>query len=171
MNITIALLFGVIQAGVPELGKLYGSKAEDRIQEMKKLIVYSAILHGAILALACVLLRNPVPGMFGVDIESEAFHGAGFALICLGIDLILKAVISSVIIIYQVTGREKLSNVYSILETLLLLIPMELAFSLKFGIRGLWLGALASDIILVAIMCFNHFLHCRNLKLGNCETY
>ena len=97
-------------------------------------------------------------------IKSEAFHEAGFALICLGIDLILKAVISSVIIIYQVTGREKLSNVLSILETLLLLIPMEFAFSLKFGIRGLWLGALVSDIILVVIMCFNHFSHCRKPK-------
>ena len=164
MNITMALLFGAIQAGVPELGKLYGAKAKDRIQEMKKLIVCSALMHGAILAVVCTLLRNPLLSMFGVDIKSEAFHEAGFALICLGIDLILKAVISSVIIIYQVTGREKLSNVLSILETLLLLIPMEFAFSLKFGIRGLWLGALVSDIILVVIMCFNHFSHCRKPK-------
>ena len=164
MNITMALLFGAIQAGVPELGKLYGAKAKDRIQEIKKLIVCSALTHGAILAVVCILLRDPLLGMFGVDIKSAAFHEAGFALICLGIDLILKAVTSSVIIIYQVTGREKLSNVLSILETLLLLIPMEFAFSLKFGIRGLWFGALVSDIILVVIMCFNHFSHCRKPK-------
>ena len=162
MIITLALLFGVIQAGVPKLGELYGAKAEDHMQEMKQLIIYSALTHGIILALVCILLRNQIIGMFGVDIKSEAFHGAGFALICLGIDVILKAVISSVVIIYQVTGREKLSNIYSILETLFLLIPMELAFSLKFGIRGLWLGALASDTILVAIMCFNHFLHSKS---------
>ena len=157
MNITMALLFGVIQAGVPGLGKIYGAKDEDSMRKMKKLIIYSALAHGAILALACILLRNPLLIMFGVDKNSAAFQGAGFALMCLGIEVILKAVISSVVIICQVTGREKLSNVYSILETLLLLIPMEYAFSLKFGIRGLWLGALASDIILIAIMCFRHF--------------
>ena len=91
-------------------------------------------------------------------------QAAAFAVACLGIDLILKAVITGTVIIYQITGREKLANVLSAMETLFLLIPLELVFGLLFGINGLWAGALLSDLIVVILI----FLIQRHMnKTGN----
>ena len=153
MNISLAIIFSVIHAGVPALGQYYGEQNGSKIKEMSKLMILSALIHAAILSCVCIFCRHLIPAVFGVEGGSVAGRACAFAIAWFGADLILKSVITAAMIIYQVTGRAKLSNVIAALETVLLIIPLELAFGMKLGINGLWIGALVSDMILVIIIC------------------
>lgn len=164
MTIAISIIVGTIQAGAPSLGFFCGEGNLQGQKEMSKLVIRSALLHAAALALFCIFLNRIIPGLFGIGTESKALGAAAFAVACLGIDLILKAVITGTVIIYQITGREKMANVLSAMETLFLLIPLELVFGLLFGINGLWTGALLSDLIMVILICL---IQRHNHKTGN----
>ena len=153
MNISLAVIAGANQAGVPSLGQYYGEQNTDCIKEISKLMVLSALIHTAILSCVCIFCRHLLPAVFGVEGGSMAADASASALACLGADLILKSVITAAMIICQVTDREKLSNVIAALETVFLVIPLELAFGMELGINGLWIGAMVSDMILVIIIC------------------
>ena len=103
-----------------------------------------------------ILLAGSIANFMGVASDASVFPYVQVAVALAGFNVVLKTATTSSAIFYQVTGREGVALFIHVLDTVAVIIPVELIMFLTGDITNLWIAARIADaIVLAAILVMN----------------
>lgn len=146
---------GIVQGMQPIVGYNYGMGHKQRVNETIKLAIKAMLLYSVIIAVAGILCRNILIGIFILDeqILLLAFSIFNFMMITLPI----KGIPTLVSSYYQSVGKAKISLAIPIVNMIVIQIPVLYIMSSIWGMNGIWSSFIISDSLGLVFALYYYF--------------
>ena len=130
---------------VPFIAQNYGAHRMDRIKKARKGTMTFAILYGIFLGLVLIIFARPIAGIFSTDAAVIGAICSYIYITSLGYGMTEVHRYSG----FTMTGTHKplRASALNIIRVVALLIPLTIAGSVLFGLKGVFWGRLATDIL------------------------
>lgn len=158
----VMIVFGVAQGMQPILGFNFGAGNWERV---KQTLSKGLLIGGCITAVGWIiteLIPDTLSGFFTIDRELIDIARDGFR-----ISFIAFPVVGCQIVItnfFQSIGKPKLSIFLSLTRQLIFLIPFLLILPELWGIKGVWAGMAASDLLAFVVALITLVIMMRRLN-------
>lgn len=146
------IVLGIQQGMQPIAGYNYGAKQYERVVSVFKKSVIAAVLVMIIGSLIGEIFPEQIAGVFTKEKELIDISATGMRWLFLVSPFIGFSVVS--ITLLQSMGRVRISIFLSLARQALVLIPLILILPKIFGITGIWMGIMLSDLISFVLTTF-----------------
>lgn len=144
--IYIAIFIGYSIGTAPLIGYNYGAQNTDELKNIFKKSTVIMIILGVLMTALALALSRPIALLFvGYDAElcdmtEYAFHICSFIFIFAGFSIFCSS-------LFTALGNGLISALISFLRTIVFQIIAVLVLPIFFGITGLWLATVVSDVL------------------------
>lgn len=153
LSLSTIVIGGTAQTIIPVVGCTYGEKDYRGIAAIIKTAITTVTSMCVSLLVVFVLFPLQLAGLFGITGDSQTMAAIQTAIRIFSLSLPFFGINFLMICYYQTVNRRGLSSAITVLENLLIILPMILLMARLFGENGIWMAFVLCEMLtLTAIL-------------------
>ena len=149
----LSILFqGIAQAAEPMANIYYSEKNPDGIKKLMKHVVWVALIAGLVVTLILLIFNGSLPKLYGIR-PKPIVDTSSLALCIIAPAMPFISLMYLFAGYYSVTGHIGITFKIAPVRDLLLGILCPVVFGFIWGMKGIWIGILASHVSAFALFC------------------
>lgn len=152
LSLSTIVIGGTAQTIIPVVGCTYGEKDYQGIAAIIKTAITTVTLLCASLMAVFVLFPLQIAGLFGITGDSQTMASIQAAIRIFSLSLPFFGINFLMICYYQTVNRRGLSAAITVLENLIIILPVILLMAWQFGEQGIWIAFVLSEMLTLSLI-------------------